>query len=130
LALGGEQSGHIVFRNRATTGDGVLTGLLLADTVVRAGRPLAELAAGLVEQVPQVLLNVVVPEPARLGEAEDVWKAVAEVEAELGEGGRVLVRASGTEPLVRVMVEAPTPEVADEAARRLSRIVEASLTRG
>ncbi len=130
LALGGEQSGHIVFRKRATTGDGVLTGLLLADAVVRTGLPLAELAAGLVERVPQVLVNVAVPEPGRLAQADGVWKAVAEVEAELGDRGRVLLRASGTEPLVRVMVEAPTPEVAAEAAGRLSRVVEASLTGG
>jgi phosphoglucosamine mutase len=130
LALGGEQSGHIVFRKRATTGDGVLTGLLLADTVVRAGRPLAELAAGLVERVPQVLVNVVVREPARLAQADGVWKAVAEVEGELGDSGRVLLRASGTEPLVRVMVEAPTPELAAEAAGRLSRVVEDSLGAG
>jgi phosphoglucosamine mutase len=127
LALGGEQSGHIVFRNRATTGDGVLTGLLLADTVVRAGRPLAELADGLVERVPQVLVNVEVSDPGRLAAAEGVWRAVSEVEAELGDTGRVLLRASGTEPLVRVMVEGPTPEVAAEAAGRLSKVVEAAL---
>jgi phosphoglucosamine mutase len=130
LALGGEQSGHIVFRRRATTGDGVLTGLLLADAVVRAGRPLAELAGGLVERVPQVLLNVAVPDPGLLAQADGVWKAVAEIEAELGDAGRVLLRASGTEPLVRVMVEAPTHALAAEAASRLSRVVEDSLVSG
>jgi phosphoglucosamine mutase len=124
LALGGEQSGHIVFRRRATTGDGVLTGILLADTVVRAGRSLAELSDGLVERVPQVLVNVAVREPGRLADADGVWKAVAEIEAELGESGRVLLRASGTEPLVRVMVEAPTPEAATRAAGRLAEAVE------
>ncbi|MHB1554418.1 MAG: phosphoglucosamine mutase [Acidimicrobiales bacterium] len=127
LALGGEQSGHIVFRRRATTGDGVLTGILLADTVVRAGRPLADLSAGLVERVPQVLVNVAVREPGRLADADGVWKAVAEIEAELGESGRVLLRASGTEPLVRVMVEAPTPEAAQQAAGRLAEVVEGAL---
>jgi phosphoglucosamine mutase len=130
FALGGEQSGHIVFRSRATTGDGVLTGLLLADAVVRSGRPLAELAAGLVERVPQVLVNVAVPDPGRLSGADDVWKAVAEVEADLGATGRVLLRASGTEPLVRVMVEAPTPEAAAQAAGKLSQVVEAALAAG
>ncbi len=130
FALGGEQSGHIVFRRRATTGDGVLTGLLLADTVVRAGRPLAQLAGGLVERVPQVLVNVAVPDPARLSGADDVWKAVAEIEADLGDTGRVLLRASGTEPLVRVMVEAPTPEAAAQAAGKLSQVVEAALAAG
>ena len=128
LLLGGEQSGHIVFRDRATTGDGVLTAVLLADTVVRAGRPLAELADGLVERVPQVLVNVEVADPGRLAGADAVWEAVAEVEAELGGTGRVLLRASGTEPLVRVMVEAPSPEVAQDAARRLSKAVEAALS--
>ena len=127
LALGGEQSGHIVFRRRATTGDGVLTGILLADTVVRSGRPLADLSAGLVERVPQVLVNVAVREPGRLADADGVWKAVAEIEAELGESGRVLLRASGTEPLVRVMVEAPTPEAAQQAAGRLAEVVEGAL---
>ncbi len=127
LVLGGEQSGHIVFRRRATTGDGILTGILLADTVVRAGRSLAELSAGLVERVPQVLVNVAVREPDRLADADSVWKAVAEVEAELGERGRVLLRASGTEPLVRVMVEAPTPEAAARAAGRLAEVVEGAL---
>lgn len=130
LALGGEQSGHIVFRRRATTGDGVLTGILLADAVVRSGGPLAALAAGLVERVPQVLVNVAVPEPSRLAGASQVWDAVAEVEAELGETGRVLLRPSGTEPLVRVMVEAPSPEVAADAAGRLSKAVEGALGPG
>ena len=130
LALGGEQSGHIVFRRRATTGDGVLTGLLLADVVARTGRPLAEIASGLVERVPQVLVNVAVPDPGRLAGADGVWKAVAEIEGDLGDGGRVLLRASGTEPLVRVMVEAPTHALAADAANRLSRVVEDCLVSG
>jgi phosphoglucosamine mutase len=77
--------------------------------------------------VPQVLVNVVVERPGRLAAATDIWQAVAAVEAELGESGRVLLRSSGTEPLVRVMVEAATLEQADDAARRLSRAVEGSL---
>jgi phosphoglucosamine mutase len=125
--LGGEQSGHVVFRSRSTTGDGILTGLLLADTVVRSGRPLAELGAGLVERVPQVLVNVGVPDPGRLGGAAAVWDAVAEVEAELGSKGRVLLRPSGTEPLVRVMVEAPSAQLAADAAARLRTVVEGAL---
>lgn len=130
LALGGEQSGHIVFRHKATTGDGILTGLVLADLVARSGRPLAELSAGLVERVPQVLCNVSVAEPGRLAEAEAVWRAVAEAEAALDGRGRVLLRASGTEPMVRVMVEAFTGERAAETARRLSSVVEGALGAG
>ena len=123
LALGGEQSGHIVFRRRSTTGDGVLTGILLADLVVRSGRPLSELGAGLLERVPQVLVNVPVAAPGALAGAADVWRVVAEVEGELDGRGRVLLRPSGTEPLVRVMVEAPTEEQASAAAGRLSAVV-------
>ena len=125
--LGGEQSGHVVFRSRSTTGDGILTGLLLADTVVRSGRTLAELGAGLVERVPQVLVNVGVPDPGRLRGAAAVWDVVAEIEAELGSKGRVLLRSSGTEPLVRVMVEAPSAELAADAAARLRTVVEGAL---
>ncbi|HWF16519.1 MAG TPA: phosphoglucosamine mutase, partial [Acidimicrobiales bacterium] len=107
LALGGEQSGHIIFRSLSTTGDGILTGLMLADLMVRSGRPLAELSAGLVERVPQRLVNVPIPRPERLADCAEVWEAVVKAEAELGHTGRVLLRPSGTEPLVRVMVEAP-----------------------
>jgi len=127
LALGGEQSGHLVFRRLATTGDGMLSGLLLADLVARQGRPLAQLADGLVPRVPQVLENVRVADPGHLGAAAGVWAAVKEVEAELGGTGRVLLRASGTEPLVRVMVEAPTDAQATDAARRLRAAVEEAL---
>lgn len=123
LVLGGEQSGHIVFRHLATTGDGTLTALALADLVLRRGKPLATLAEGLIERVPQVLVNVSVAQPSRLAEATEVWAAVAEVEAELGETGRVLLRPSGTEPVVRVMVEAPSALVAEKAAGRLCQVV-------
>jgi phosphoglucosamine mutase len=123
LALGGEQSGHIIFRRLATTGDGLLTGLMLADLMVRSGRPLAELLGGLVDRVPQVLLNVAVPNPQLLSTANAVWSAVAEEEAQLGVHGRVLLRPSGTEPLVRVMVEASGDGVAEAIAQRLSTLV-------
>ncbi|HUA95285.1 MAG TPA: phosphoglucosamine mutase [Acidimicrobiales bacterium] len=130
LALGGEQSGHIVFRRRATTGDGILTGLVLADLVVRADRPLAELSAGLVERVPQVLANVAVTDPGRLASAAEVWATVSAVEAELDGSGRVLLRPSGTEPLVRVMVEAVSEERARAAADRLCEAVQGALGAG
>jgi phosphoglucosamine mutase len=123
LALGGEQSGHIIFRRLATTGDGLLTGLMLADLMARSGKPLAELLDGLVDRVPQVLLNVAVPDPGLLSTANAVWSAVAEEEARLGAHGRVLLRPSGTEPLVRVMVEATGDGVAEAIAQRLSALV-------
>ena len=123
LSLGGEQSGHIIFRRLATTGDGLLTGLALADLLARAGRPLAELLDGLVNRVPQVLVNVPVPSTELLAEAEAVWSAVAEEQGRLGDAGRVLLRPSGTEPVVRVMVEAPGDGVAEEIAHRLGNLV-------
>jgi phosphoglucosamine mutase len=135
FALGGEQSGHIIFRRLATTGDGLLSGLILADLMTRAGKPLAELLDGLVARVPQVLVNVPVPNTELLDGAEAVWSAVAEEEARLGDAGRVLLRPSGTEPLVRVMVEADGDGVAEEIAQRLSTLVgfelrSAAATRG
>lgn len=135
LALGGEQSGHIIFRRLATTGDGLLSGLILADLVARAGRPLAGLLDGLVARVPQVLVNVPVPNTGLLEGADAVWSAVAEEEERLGDTGRVLLRPSGTEPLVRVMVEAGGDGVADAIAQRLGALVRyelraAAATRG
>jgi phosphoglucosamine mutase len=123
LSLGGEQSGHIIFRRLATTGDGLLTGLVLADLVVRSGRPLTELLEGLVTRVPQVLVNVAVPNTELLDGADAVWSAVAEETARLGDAGRVLLRPSGTEPLVRVMVEASGDGVAEAIAERLGKLV-------
>jgi phosphoglucosamine mutase len=123
FALGGEQSGHIIFRRLATTGDGLLTGLVLADLVVRSGRSLVDLLDGLVTRVPQVLINVPVPNTELLDGADAVWSAVAEEEARLGDDGRVLLRPSGTEPLVRVMVEASGDGVAEAIAERLGKLV-------
>jgi phosphoglucosamine mutase len=123
LALGGEQSGHIVFRQLATTGDGLLTGLVLADLVTRMGKPLSELVQGLVTRVPQVLINVPVPNTELLADAAAVWSAVAEEQARLSDTGRVLLRPSGTEPVVRVMVEAAGDGLAEEIAQRLGALV-------
>jgi len=122
LSLGGEQSGHLICADLATTGDGTLTGILLLDAVRRAGRPLSELA-GVVTHVPQVLRNVRVSDRSGLDGA-GFWDDVRVAETELGADGRVLVRPSGTEPLVRVMVEAPTAETADAVADRLVAAVE------
>lgn len=127
LALGGEQSGHIIFRDLATTGDGILTGVLLADLVLRSGSSLGELALKSMVRLPQRLMNVKVPLPDRLAEAPGVWEEVERVRAHLGRTGRVLLRASGTEPLVRVMVEASTQAEADASATRLCDAVCAAL---
>ena len=127
LVLGGEQSGHIVFRRDATTGDGILTGLKLIELVARRGRPLADLAGAAIERVPQRLRNIVVAAQGRLDEARAVWREVEAVEQELGESGRVLLRSSGTEPVVRVMVEADSPEAVDAALDRIAAVVEREL---
>jgi phosphoglucosamine mutase len=127
LVLGGEQSGHIVFRREATTGDGILTGLKLIELVERLGRPLAELAGAAITRVPQELRNVAVDNPGRLGEARLVWQEVEAVERQLGESGRILLRSSGTESAVRVMVEADSREAVDAALARIVAVVEREL---
>jgi phosphoglucosamine mutase len=120
--LGGEQSGHVIFRDLATTGDGLMTGLRVLDIMVRTGRPLAALA-GVMRRLPQVLLNVRV-EAGAAEVATAMAPDIAAAEKELGETGRVLVRPSGTEPLVRVMVEAETEDQANSVAGRLVDVVE------
>ena len=122
LSLGGEQSGHVVFPDAATTGDGLLTALQLLGRVAGVGTPLKDLA-GVVSRLPQVLLNVPVTDKAGIAAAPSVVAAVAEAERELGDDGRVLLRPSGTEQIVRVMVEAPTQPIADEVAHRLAAVV-------
>ena len=126
-SLGGEQSGHIVFRDLATTGDGVLTGLLLLDLLARRGEPLSKLAAAVMVRLPQVLRNVRVADHRGLEAAGPVWEEVRRVEEELSGDGRVLIRPSGTEPLVRVMVEAGTEAAASGAADRLEAAILAVL---
>ena len=122
-ALGGEQSGHIIFSDLATTGDGVLTGLQVLDVMARTGRPLADLAQVMV-RLPQVLRSVpVAARGARLEDCEDLTLAVKDVQGGLGDRGRILVRASGTEAVVRVMVEAVTVEEAEAACETLCRVV-------
>jgi phosphoglucosamine mutase len=123
LQLGGEQSGHLVFRRHALTGDGILTALLLLELLARKDRPLSELAKGAMTRLPQVLRNVHVADPAHLADAGAIWDEVSLVQSELGDTGRVLLRASGTEALVRVMAEAPTHEQALEVVERLVAVV-------
>ena len=125
--LGGEQSGHVIFLDRAMTGDGLLTAVRLLEVVAATGKELRELRAEAITEFPQVLRNVTVAAKERLGDAADIWDAVDAAEHELGEDGRVLVRASGTEPLVRVMVEAPTPDTAARIADELADVTAVAL---
>ena len=122
FSLGGEQSGHVVMPAFSTTGDGILTGLHLMARIASSGRSLAELAQ-VVTKLPQVLINVPVADRSAAAEAQPVLEAVAEADTRLGDGGRVLLRPSGTEQLVRVMVEAPTEQVAASVAERIAASV-------
>jgi phosphoglucosamine mutase len=123
FSLGGEQSGHIIFRRLATTGDGLLTGLVLADLLARSGSSLAGLLEGFLEPVPQTLVNVKGVDPSLYREVASLALAVDQERAALGESGRVLVRPSGTEPVVRVMVESTEPGVATATAERLHALI-------
>lgn len=125
-ALGGEQSGHVVLLDHATTGDGVLTAARLLSRLAATGRSLRDLA-GVMTRLPQVLVNVHDVDRVRAGTDPVVGAAVAEAEARLGGTGRVVLRPSGTEPVVRVMVEAPTVEEAQHVAEGLGTIVEGAL---
>ncbi len=120
-SLGGEQSGHIILSRYATTGDGILTSMLVASLVATQG-PLSELAAA-VQRLPQVLKNVPDVDRSRVHTDGPLQAAVEAARAELGEGGRVLLRASGTEPLIRVMVEATTEDIAQRHADALAAVV-------
>ncbi|MDD7555025.1 phosphoglucosamine mutase [Schaalia hyovaginalis] len=125
--LGGEQSGHVIDTIHATTGDGVLTSLRVAARMKRTGKSLAELAS-IVSRLPQTLINVKGVDKASAGTNTAVQAAVLRAEEELGETGRVLLRPSGTEPLVRVMVEAATQERADSVAQTLADVVKENLS--
>ena len=126
FSLGGEQSGHVIMSEYATTADGVLTGLHLAKRVATTGRSLKELAA-VMTRLPQTIINVKNVDKLRAGLDTAISSAVADASAELGSSGRVLLRPSGTEPVVRVMVEAPTDDQAGEIAERLAAIVKERL---
>ncbi|MBO4252992.1 phosphoglucosamine mutase [Streptomyces griseorubiginosus] len=125
-ALGGEQSGHVIILDHATTGDGTLTGLMLAARVAETGRSLRDLA-GVMERLPQVLINVPDVDKSRVRTSAELAAAVSEAERELGSTGRVLLRPSGTEPLVRVMVEAADIDQARSVAGRLADAVKSAL---
>jgi len=124
--LGGEQSGHLINLRHGPTGDGLAAGLALLQALADRGEPLAE-AAAVVVRLPQKLVNVRVEDRSALAEAQAVWQAVADAEAALGEDGRVVLRPSGTEALVRVMVEAPTDADCDRWCATIAAVVESSL---
>ncbi|MGH3348930.1 MAG: phosphoglucosamine mutase, partial [Nocardioides sp.] len=121
-SLGGEQSGHVIMSDHATTGDGILTALAVLERMATTGKSVQELAS-VMTRLPQVLLNVDGVDKARADDDPVVAAAVAEEEAALNGTGRILLRPSGTEPIVRVMVEAPTEGQAREVAGRLADVV-------
>ena len=125
--LGGEQSGHIIMRDFANTGDGLLTALQLMSVMARSKKPLAELAK-VMDRFPQVLINVEDVKKEKLESSKAIAVAIGEYEAKLGTSGRILLRASGTEPLVRVMVEAESQSVAEEIAQKLASLVRLELS--
>ncbi|MDP8961316.1 MAG: phosphoglucosamine mutase [Actinomycetota bacterium] len=127
--LGGEQSGHLIQLDEATTGDGILTAVKLLSVMRSSGRPLAELAK-VMTRLPQVLTNVHVADRTSLDRAGTVWEAVRREQERLEGDGRVLVRPSGTEPLVRIMVEAPSERMAADCAQRIATVVRSTLNGG
>ncbi len=126
FSLGGEQSGHLIIREHANTGDGILTALALAQEVVRTGKSLEELASAM-QRFPQVLINVSGVAKDKLSQSTVIESAVAKAQAQLADAGRVLLRASGTENLIRVMVEASSDNLAQEVATSLAAVVKAEL---
>ena len=123
FVLGGEQSGHIVFRSQATTGDGILTALKLIDLLIRKNMTFSKSAASVIASIPQELRTVPVRNPERLPQCERIWEEVEATRQILGSSGRVLLRASGTEAAVRVMVEAEDPDDAVEFVERLAALI-------
>jgi phosphoglucosamine mutase len=126
-SLGGEQSGHVIMRHLANTGDGILTALQLMQEVVRTGKTLQELSSIMV-RFPQVLINVKNVDKNKLDQSQAIAQGVKKAEDRMGDSGRVLLRASGTEPLVRVMVEASSDSLAQEIASQLADLVKSELS--
>jgi phosphoglucosamine mutase len=125
-AIGGEQSGHIIFRDRSTTGDGLLTAIELVRAMRRAGRPLSELVAR-IPRLPQVVINSAVRRRDEWQQDAEFAAAVERATTQMGERGRVLVRPSGTEPKIRIMVEGDDADEIDRIARELATLAEARL---
>ena len=126
--LGGEQSGHMIFLDHNTTGDGMISALQVLAIMQRSGRSLAELAEVMIA-LPQVLVNVRVREKRDLGEIAEIRQAIAAIEEKLGETGRVLIRYSGTEPLLRIMLEGQDKYEITEMAHAIGAVIEKHLGR-
>jgi len=125
--IGGENSGHMIFTDHHSTGDGIITALQLVSAMLRSGKPLSELAR-LMDVLPQKLINIDVMRKPGIDTVPEIVEAIRQVEAELGDQGRVLVRYSGTQNMCRVMVEGPTRELTDMYCSRIADTVKATLT--
>jgi phosphoglucosamine mutase len=125
--IGGEESGHMIFLDHHTTGDGILTSLQLIAAMLKTGKPLSELAK-LMDVLPQKLINVDVQRKPDITTVPEIVAAIKQVEADLKEQGRVLIRYSGTQNMCRVMVEGPTKEITEKHCRELADIVKKALS--
>jgi len=125
--IGGETSGHVLVLDKATTGDGLISALQVLAIMKQAGKPLSELVAGMA-RYPQTMINVRVERSIDTGESAEIQAAVAAAETELADTGRVVLRASGTEPVIRVMVEGSNEEQVVSLAQRLAEVVESAAT--
>ena len=124
LVLGGEQSGHIIFRDVATTGDGLLSAVKLVELISRSNRTLADLASDAMVKMPQAMVSIEFDDPKRIDSIPDLAALIARLEASLADSGRILVRPSGTEPKVRIMAEAATRELADAVVSEIRDLLE------
>jgi phosphoglucosamine mutase len=124
--IGGEEAGHMIFLDHHTTGDGIITAIQLIAAMVESGKPLSELA-NMMEVFPQKLINVDVKSKPEVSSLPQVMKVIRQVEAELGENGRVLVRYSGTQNMCRVMVEGPTLEITEKYCRQIADAVKSTI---
>jgi phosphoglucosamine mutase len=124
--IGGEDSGHLIFMQHHTTGDGIITALQLAAVMQKDGKPLSELAA-IMKVYPQVLINIDTKSRPEIADVPEIMQAIRDVEAKLGDKGRVLVRYSGTQNLCRVMVEGPTQEETNAYSLQIAEVVKKTL---
>jgi phosphoglucosamine mutase len=125
ISIGGEQSGHIIIKKYATTGDGILTAIMLSEYMVESKKKLSELVAP-VKMYPQTVKNVTVNNKSAVVQDEKILAAVKKVKDELGNNGRILLRESGTEPVVRIMVEAATQKICESYSNKIADLIQSS----